>query len=243
MAIKVGDSVKVKKGVLDPDDNKTDISGWQGRVIKLQESENAIEIAWDSITLLNIPKTSIQDCETDGFDWSCMWLDEKEVEISTERDTLQDVAKTIDEINEEIEPYEVPLDEMEEYVAEIIDDEDLSINEDTLELYLDHLEEYVTKGYVLTGREMFDWEEKYIMGAGSQTEYANLKKTQASYNDTFVVRDFEIEDELLEIMANITRKTDKKKFTIPLSYLKSVEEGTEADFALDAYSSWIVNYS
>ena len=217
MTIKVGDSVKVKKGVLDPDDNKTDISGWQGRVIKLEESENAIEIAWDSITLLNMPKASIQDCETDGFDWS--------------------------QINEEIEPYELPLDEMGEYVAEIIDDEDLSINEDTLELYLDHLEEYVTKGYVLTGREMFDWEEKYIMGKGSQTEYANLKKTQASYNDTFVVRDFEIEDELLEIMANVTRKTDKKKFTIPLSYLKSVEEGTEADFALDAYSSWIVNYS
>ena len=90
---------------------------------------------------------------------------------------------------------------------------------------------------------MFDWEEKYLMGAGSQTEYANLKKMQASYNDTFVVRDFEIEDELLEIMANVTRKTDKKKFTIPLSYLKSVEEGTEADFALDAYASWIVNYS
>ena len=61
MTIKVGDSVKVKKGVLDPDDNKTDISGWQGRVIKLEESENAIEIAWDSITLLNMPKASIPD--------------------------------------------------------------------------------------------------------------------------------------------------------------------------------------
>ena len=33
--MKIGDCVKVKKGVLEPDTEKFEISGWQGRIIEI----------------------------------------------------------------------------------------------------------------------------------------------------------------------------------------------------------------
>jgi hypothetical protein len=51
--LEVGDSVKVKEGVDDPDSN-VDISGWQGRILGIGEDENGqpwILVAWDSHTL------------------------------------------------------------------------------------------------------------------------------------------------------------------------------------------------
>jgi hypothetical protein len=48
--IEVGDCVKVREGVGDPDSD-VDISGWQGRVLEIAEDESGrplILVAWDS---------------------------------------------------------------------------------------------------------------------------------------------------------------------------------------------------
>ena len=52
MKFKIGQTVKVKNGVLCPDDSEFDLSGWTGRIIDLVEDEEpTIGIEFDSITL------------------------------------------------------------------------------------------------------------------------------------------------------------------------------------------------
>ncbi len=62
---KVGDSVIVKAGVLDPDLG-TDIGGWQGRISEVDSEGNIIGIDWDSLTMKNIPDSVIDKCEEEG---------------------------------------------------------------------------------------------------------------------------------------------------------------------------------
>lgn len=93
----IGESVVVKSGVTDPDMGN-DISGWQGRVSAIFDEEGTLAIQWDSFTLKSLPLTHIAWCEEEGLSWSEMNLDKEEVEPATTRDTEDDVAKAIAEI-------------------------------------------------------------------------------------------------------------------------------------------------
>ena len=70
MKYKIGQSAKVKRGILCPDDPDYDLSGWQGRIIDIVEEEvdePTIGITWDSITLEEMPKTYIEKSEKEGL--------------------------------------------------------------------------------------------------------------------------------------------------------------------------------
>lgn len=101
---KVGDSVAAKPGVQDPDMGG-DISDWQGRIIDIQQYEQAglltVMIRWDSLTLRNIPESVIVHCEREGLDWAEMGLFVHEVVPAKARDTEQDVAEAQAEIQEQ----------------------------------------------------------------------------------------------------------------------------------------------
>lgn len=99
MKIKVGDCVKVKKGIKDPDFENVLIENWQGNVVEIVEESEAENIAlicieWDSETLKKCPKKYIQKCEIEGFDWKMMNLFVSEIEITTTKDTEQNLKET-----------------------------------------------------------------------------------------------------------------------------------------------------
>ena len=100
----VGDIVKVKPGVLDPDGflisdeahnqkfldhnipRVLSLAGWQGKITSVhpQEGRNGatiIYIEWDSQTLKKIPKQAIKACDKKGLSWKEMGLYPKEVKI------------------------------------------------------------------------------------------------------------------------------------------------------------------
>lgn len=86
---KIGDSVIVKSGVKDPDLD-IDIAGWQGRIVEIEKKDSSVGIAWDSITLKNMPNWIVVKCEIDGLDWRRMYLHSNEVELATPRDMEAD---------------------------------------------------------------------------------------------------------------------------------------------------------
>jgi len=101
MKLKTGQSVKVKKGILCPDDPEFDLSGWQGKIIDIDEDENGetiIDIAWDSITLKEMSEEYIVKCEADGLDWASMYLFPSDVELVNERDSKKDTDKIRNEL-------------------------------------------------------------------------------------------------------------------------------------------------
>ena len=92
----IGQSVVVKPGAIDPDYGY-DLTGWQGRVVEnhyVDEKNNpCVTIAWDSITLKQIPVEMIERCEEDGLDWSSMGLYASEVAPTSPRDKIHQVER------------------------------------------------------------------------------------------------------------------------------------------------------
>jgi hypothetical protein len=103
----VGDSVKVKEGVNDPDSN-VDISGWQGRILGIGEGENGqplILVAWDSHTLKRMPQSYLEQSETEGLDWQQFYLEVDDIQHAQSRDTQGDVDEVVDEIASRVHWY------------------------------------------------------------------------------------------------------------------------------------------
>jgi len=87
MPFKIGDSVKVKEGIMCPDDVSVFIGGWQGRVFEIENEDNIIGIRWDSITLKQLPLEYIKRSEEEGLDWTEIYLSADEIESTSPRDT------------------------------------------------------------------------------------------------------------------------------------------------------------
>lgn len=101
---KIKDSVKVKPGVKDPDNENFDLSGWQGRIKEIEGSapdEIIVTIAWDSVTLRAMPKAFVEESIRDGYDFSEMSLLADEVELTVARDKEQDREAVITSLEEE----------------------------------------------------------------------------------------------------------------------------------------------
>jgi Calcium binding len=93
----IGESVVVKPGVTDPDTGH-DIGGWQGRISAILDEAEIVTIQWDSLTLKNMPPAHLAWSEEEGLSWSEMNLLPEEVEPATARDTEDDVAAAITEL-------------------------------------------------------------------------------------------------------------------------------------------------
>ena len=93
----IGESVVVKPGVTDPDTGR-DLGGWHGRISAILDEAQIVTIQWDSLTLKSIPPAHIAWSEEEGLSWSEMNLAPEEVEPAAARDTENDVAAAIAEI-------------------------------------------------------------------------------------------------------------------------------------------------
>ncbi|HHB75224.1 MAG TPA: hypothetical protein ENK84_01590 [Desulfobulbus sp.] len=87
---KIGNTVKVKPGVLDPDFGNN-IGGWQGRISEVDG--DIVCIDWDSITLSNCPDKYIQRCEEEGLDWEKMYLSIEDIERASQHEFDADPSK------------------------------------------------------------------------------------------------------------------------------------------------------
>ena len=136
------------------------------------------------------------------------------------------------------------LDEQDRRIARVLgEDEVPEVNNRTLRIYLAYLRENLGFPCYLTGIEDFSWEERYVFGYGSKTEYEKLKKTQPSYTDTFEFLGFDDElDEGYGIPVKVKRVADKRKFTLPLADLEATDKQSKNYQLLDDFSVWFVNY-
>ena len=91
--MKVGDSVRVKAGVTDPDLFFA-IGGWQGRVREI-DGGGTVDIEWDSLTLQAMGIDLVIRCDNANLDWRFMTLSQNEVEEVPSRDSETKVAATV----------------------------------------------------------------------------------------------------------------------------------------------------
>ena len=120
------------------------------------------------------------------------------------------------------------------------------VTEETLAIYLDYLQQHLEFPCQLTGiesRGCFAWEEAYIFGRRRPKEYAQRKKQQPSYTDTYACLSFEdAYDAYAGLAVTVKRVSDSKRFVLPLAHLKATEKPSNNDQLLHDYAVWIVNW-
>jgi len=117
------------------------------------------------------------------------------------------------------------------------------VSEENLLTYRKYILQHLDRKAILTGREDFPWEEKYVFGPYSRAEYEKLKKTHPSYTDEYELTDI-LEDEIEEndLIAKVKRLSDGKVFEIGLSWLTTRKNKGKDYQLLDDFATWVVNW-
>ena len=120
------------------------------------------------------------------------------------------------------------------------------VTEETLAIYLHYLNQHLEVPCQLTGIESlgcFAWEASYIFGRRRPKEYAQRKKQQPSYTDTYAFLSFAEEYDPYDGLAvKVKRGSDSKRFVLPFAHLKALEKPSNNDQLLDDYVVWFVNW-
>jgi len=236
-AMEVGNSVRVMDGIMSPDFDNLKIGGWEGRIVDFKKSTLTIEL--DSFTLSRLSESYLIDCFADEREFSLIYLDPSEVELTVPRDTRRATAKKQQDIN-----LKYSLKDADKRTAQILAAEDNSVNEENHLKYLEYLKVAVKTPCTLTGIEDFDWEEPFLFGKGKKTEYNKLRETNPSYQDEFELISFADEiDEKKGVMANVKRTSDEKEFSLPLWDLKTADLKYPNYLIISDYSAWMTNNS
>ncbi|MDJ0717389.1 MAG: hypothetical protein QNJ54_24755 [Prochloraceae cyanobacterium] len=116
-----------------------------------------------------------------------------------------------------------------------------------LEHYLKWLQGQLKVPCILTGIESmgyFSWEERFEFGYGSPQEYEKNKKEYGSYHQCYELNTLDkakVEGDW-DILAPVSRVSDGKRFTIPLSELQAADRSSENYQLLNDYTVWYVNW-
>lgn len=235
--MEIGNSVRVLDGIMSPDFDNLKIGGWEGRIVDFNKSTLTIEL--DSITLSRLSENYLIDCFADEREFSLIYLETNEVELTVPRDTRRATVKKQQDIN-----LKYSLKDADKRIALILAaaEEDTSVNEENQAKYLDYLKTAVKTPCILTGIEDFDWEEPFLFGKGNKSEYEKLRETNPSYQDEFELISFADEiDEKKGVMVNVKRISDEKEFNLPLWDLKTADLKYPNYLIISDYSSWMTN--
>ena len=219
MKFKIGQTVKVKNGVLCPDDSEFDLSGWTGRIIDLVEDEEpTIGIEFDSITLKDMPEKYVKKSEQEGLDWSRIYLDVNDVERTESRDTEKDAKNARKEINKRFEW--IGIGSEGELIQSVINSAESYKEWDALKAWKKYLEKNLQFPFVTFIHETW--------GRGPLNE-----------GDILKVFGIELVDDHYGII--VACRKERKRYDFPLVDLKVTEKKSINSNIIEAYRTWFAN--
>lgn len=98
MDLKIGNSVVVKKGTIEPTWRDFEIGAYQGRIIEIDSDTNKddilVKVEWDSLTLEQLPHVYIEQSAIGKFDWQRSILKATDLNKTNPRDEDEQVKET-----------------------------------------------------------------------------------------------------------------------------------------------------
>lgn len=215
--LKIGDSVIVKAGVIDPD-LEIEIGGWQGRISEINRQDKLICIDWDSLTLKSMPGSIIDQCEEEGLDWSRMYLGPAEVDLTTPRDTEADVTAIIEQL--EAEHTWSYVGEAGPDIQRVLAGIDLEDDLAAFEAWEEHLRQALTFPFAA---EVAEFQEAGPIRAGDKVTVQSILGIADLYG----------------VLVKVKHKHGN--FDFPLCDLDAAEPDSATSKLLKAYAIWFAN--
>lgn len=229
---KIGDYVKVKKGILDPDEGKYNLEDWQGKIINTRIDEEygpVVRIKWDSITLRNMPENFIIKCIQESLEFSEMYLGADEVTQAECRSNDNEDFNAVTEINEKYDYVELKagntgddeLDKQELLIEEVlagVNRKNESKVEERWEEYLENNLKFPFKVEVAYRDE--DTEEI------ENGDILNVKKISGTFDLYGIV---------------VETREGRYKHEVPLCELEVIDKLSDNYIKVEAYNLWFSN--
>jgi Calcium binding len=217
---RVGDCVKVKDAVKDPDFS-ADLSGWQGRISNIDTSgdEITVSIQWDSVTLKNMPVAMIEQCEVQGLDWAEMGLGADEVEPTKPRDNQRDV----DQIKAQLSTKHgwAALGEEGKRIQQVLAAMDVDEDLDEFGAWEEHLEKNLRFPFEAV---IAEFQERGPLRGGDRVIVTGIG---------------EVMDEMYGIIVDV--KVGKRKYAFQLCDLETTDKKSANYQPVKDYAVWFAN--
>lgn len=222
MKLKPGDSVKVKQGAKEPDFEKFELGGWQGRVMEIDNTTNPdqtlVTIEWDSKTLKQIPTWYIEQSEADGYDWKTMVLYETDVGVAKARDKKSDVKNAQKKLENEF--HWVYLGEEGKRIEKILQ----GVNPDNEMECLIRWSEYLEENLIFPIEAIVDETGDFVpVRDGDKVSVKSLPQLADMYG----------------IIAEV--RLGRSKYFIPLCELEVIDKNSPDYQLIDDYRVWFAN--
>jgi len=215
--LQLDDSVIVKSHIEDPD-LKINIGGWQGRISEINEKDNLICISWDSITLKQMPGETIDQCEEEGLAWTEMYLHLEDVELTTARDSEDEVEEMIDLL--ESKHGWSYLGEEGKRIKAVLDRAEDSSEWAAFEAWEEYFQEVLK--YPIEA-EVSEWQERGPLRAGDKVKVLGIEGTEDLYG----------------ILVSI--RHERGKYVFPLCDLEVLDKSSPSYQPVKDYAVWFAN--
>jgi hypothetical protein len=222
-ALKIGDVVKVKSGVLDPDTEAFSIGGWQGRILDIRTDEDGtsiIDLEWDSITLRNMPTASIERCEGEGLDWTQIGLYPEDLELAKARDTQKQVQQVRKEIEDRYSQSYLWLGEEGKRIGRILQGIDPDDEIAMLERWEEYFEQHLNFPFEA---EVDEWQERGPLKAGDKAS----------------IKSISVVDELYGVIVEL--RVGRKTYEYPLCEFAVTDKQSSNYQLIQDYRVWFAN--
>lgn len=222
---KKGDVVRVKDTVECPDDEETSIGGWQGRVVEVEEDEDAggdilVEIEWDSVTLKKAPAGYFERGGAEGLACFRMLISQDEVEPARARDFEGDVRRAQQAIATRYAFF--GEDDQDRRIREVLEDMDPSDESKCQVAWDAYLRKVLTFPFEA---QIWDYEDD-----GPLRQRDRVKVTGFS----------DLIDGSYGIIMDV--RLERRKYAFPLAGLRPLDEESKIFQVIDDYSVWFANH-
>lgn len=215
MAFKVGDFVKIKAGVMDAEEEKYDLGGWQGHITDIsdEDDEAFYEILWDSATMKAMPQGFIQKSVSEGLSLSAYNLSSEDFAASKPTESL----KKSEAFAEKFEDINLFNDGSHEgnIIMQVIDGTEKGM--EAFDKWFDYLNENIT--------------------FPCAAEVIENERTNKKVGEEVVIKS--LHDEVQDLYGILANLKDGGQF--PLCNLEVVEKASDNWIYLQAYSIWFAN--
>ena len=218
--IKVGDYVKVKKGIKAPGFEYQLMDDWQGKIVDVQKKYKLVDIEWDLQTLLNTPEKYLRDLIKDGYDYVIMTLEITELERANGRNN----SIQLNEIKAKLET--------KLYWIELFEEEEKSIKYGKLfqGIKLDNYSQLYQK-----------W-EKYLvknLDFPIETKVVESERGRIRNGDKIKLLDIEDYDDMYGVFG--IGKFGREAVTFPICNLEAIDKKSKNYELLRDYAIWFSN--
>ena len=218
---KIGDVVRIKDGINDPDDPTINWSGWHGRVVEISgpgQDQPWILIDLDSITMRSLSAEYIEQCEEQGMAWSQLYLYPEDVEPAAPRDTPAD-AEDVHDVLGALHGW-AHLGEQGKRIQAVLGEAVLDEDWEQMEVWADYLQRHLSFPFEA---EVFESDRRGPLRVGDRLLVLAVEDADDSYGVIMKCRQ------------------GRKRYHFPLADMKATDRKSPNYQSVDDFGVWFSN--